>query len=141
MLTEHRIEEYALSRTETRQLVNHQWTLDNGMTGGIRLPFSRKGILDVSDDGKVYSANTDDFLIRVYHPEDGYRRAIYHPFQNDPLEEQEALHAFIPICGSGSVMPTFPIPGRPWKISWWMMKTGSGSPPLWMTRRSTGGGF
>lgn len=82
--------------TETMQLLNHQWTLDNGMVGGIRLPFSRKGVLDVSDDGMVYSANTEDFLIKVYHPDEGYRRAIWHPFENDPLEEEEGLNAFHP---------------------------------------------
>lgn len=73
---------------------NHQFTLPNGMVGGVRLPFSDKGIWAKDNNGNIYYANTQQFLIKVFGPDGSYRKAYYHPFENDPLEEQEVLNEF-----------------------------------------------
>lgn len=59
-----------------------------------QLPAGREGIIDVSDDGTIYQANTGEFLIRVFDIEEGYRGAIWYPFENDPVETSEMLDRY-----------------------------------------------
>lgn len=83
---------------ETVQQINHTFTVPNmgGMVGGVDLPFTDMGLLTTSPGGKVYKANTSEFLLAEIDPSDSTRRHIYYPYQNDPLTEQEGLNEFDP---------------------------------------------
>lgn len=74
---------------------SHNWTMENGMAAGIPLPYTSQGIVSVSDGGLIYTAETSHFLISIYHPEEGYLRSIYYPFENDPLEMEEIEELYV----------------------------------------------
>lgn len=49
------------------------------------MPFSRSSLVVVSGEGKIYTAWTEDFLIKEYDLKGNYRWAIYYPYQNREL--------------------------------------------------------
>lgn len=86
-----------------------RFTSERGAAASTQLPAGREGIMDVSDDGTIYQANTGEFLIRVFDVEEGYRGAIWYPYENDPVETSEMLDRY-----SGGLYDRFPkeeIPG------------------------------
>lgn len=70
----------------------HQFTMSNGMASGMSLPFSDEGIWAINDDSQLYHANTSQFLIKIYDTNGEYQKAFFHPFDHDPLEEDEVLN-------------------------------------------------
>lgn len=79
---------------EQMRYMNHQFQVGNGMVGGITLPFTNKGIVDVSPNGTIYHANTREFLVKTYNPDGTYRNAIYYPYADRPLTREAALALF-----------------------------------------------
>lgn len=76
------------------RLLRHTFQSPNGGVGGITLPFTNKGIVDVSPNGTIYHANTREFLVKTYNPEGTYRNATYYPYANHPLTREAALAQF-----------------------------------------------
>ncbi|MTI86840.1 MAG: 6-bladed beta-propeller [Balneolaceae bacterium] len=72
----------------------HSGRKTGGQLVGIVLPFSTHGIVKLSAEGSIYHVNTAEFLIQKYDADGTYQRAIYYPFNNDPLEESEVLAEF-----------------------------------------------
>lgn len=70
-----------------------QFTSERG-AGSTQLPAGREGIMDVASDGTIYQANTGEFLIRIYNADGEYRRAIWYPYENDPVETSEMLERY-----------------------------------------------
>jgi len=58
------------------------------------LPFLGKTIITLSDNDYIYTAWTDDFLIKVYGPKGNYVRAFYYPFEKKPIRREELLSLF-----------------------------------------------
>lgn len=93
---------------EQQRLLNYQGTVDDGGEVYVQLPFTSKGIVKVAPDGTIYHANSRDFLIRIYRADGEYQRAIYYPFDRDPLERKEALDQFSPWLHSAVRDADFP---------------------------------
>lgn len=55
------------------------------------LPFGRRSMLSLADDDKIYTAWSEDFLIKIYSPDGTYDRAIYHPYKQSELDKSEVL--------------------------------------------------
>jgi len=58
------------------------------------LPFLGRTIITLSDNNYIYTAWTDDFLIKVYGPEGNYVRAFYYPFEKKPIRRGDLLSLF-----------------------------------------------
>ena len=54
-------------------------------------PFLRKSLRTVSTTDSIYSAWTEDFLIKVYSPDGVYQRAIYYPVKKRSLARDDIL--------------------------------------------------
>lgn len=54
-------------------------------------PYGRKSLLSISDTDKLYSAWTEDFLIKVYNHDGSYERAIYYPYSKSDLNKSKIL--------------------------------------------------
>lgn len=57
-------------------------------------PFGGRGLQAVSSDNRIYTAWTEEMLIKVYNSDGTYERAFYHPFQNSRLGRTEARHFY-----------------------------------------------
>jgi len=79
---------------ETIGLRRHQFSRPNGGAASIRLSYSRKGVLEISGNGNIYHINTGKLAIKIYSTDGTYRRAIYHPFDNEPLKEDDVLENY-----------------------------------------------
>lgn len=55
------------------------------------LPHSRNPLMAVANDGKIYSACSDNFLIKVYNANGDYRKAIYYSYDNAKLDPNEII--------------------------------------------------
>ena len=62
----------------------------------LSLPYSAEGIIAVGPEQDIYHVNTEDILIQIFDENGEYLRAVYYPYINDPLEEQEVLDRFHP---------------------------------------------
>ncbi|MEX0721557.1 MAG: 6-bladed beta-propeller [Balneolaceae bacterium] len=82
--------------TENKSTETHTGDTGRGHRATIRVPYSTRGELDVTQDGKIYQVDTGDFLIKVFNLTGELERSIYYPFEKDPLEEQEVLDRFHP---------------------------------------------
>lgn len=49
------------------------------------MPFSRSSLVTVSDDGLIYTAWTEEFLIKVHDLHGVYQRAFYYPYEKSRL--------------------------------------------------------
>ncbi|MDR8393824.1 6-bladed beta-propeller [Aliifodinibius sp. S!AR15-10] len=60
-----------------------QWTLYTfrGGTHATHLPIHGKPLMTVSQDGRIFSARSGEFLIKVHDPDGQYLRAFYHPYK------------------------------------------------------------
>lgn len=56
-----------------------------GRPGIFSTSFSRSSLIDMDDEGRIYTAWTDDFLIEVHDREGEYKRAYYYPYDNAGL--------------------------------------------------------
>ncbi len=54
------------------------------------MPFTRSALATVDNDGTIYSAWSEEFLVKIYNPKGEYEKALYLPFQNSSLTEGEA---------------------------------------------------
>lgn len=54
-------------------------------------PYGRRSLLSIAEDDRMYSAWTEDFLIKIYNPDGSYERAIYYPYQKSELDMNEVL--------------------------------------------------
>lgn len=72
----------------------HQYTSPNGGAASMRLSYSQEGVVEISGNGDIYHANTGELAIKIYDADGTYQRAVYHPFDNDPLEEDEVLENY-----------------------------------------------
>lgn len=70
---------------------NHKFTAPNGAAASISLPFSDKDIWDIDTNGKIYKASTGEFLIKIFEPDGSYYKAIYYPYDHDPLQKEEEV--------------------------------------------------
>jgi len=52
------------------------------------LPFLGRTIITISNDNHIYTAWTDDFLIKVYGPDGNYVRAFYYPFRKKSIRRK-----------------------------------------------------
>lgn len=61
--------------------------LPNGLIGARKVPFGRKSLIAVSEDRHIFSAWTDQFLIKEFDSKGNYLRAWYCPYTNPPLTQ------------------------------------------------------
>lgn len=54
-------------------------------------PFGRESLFVTGADDRIYTAWTEDFLIKVYSPEGSYERSYYMPYTKSPLDIGEVL--------------------------------------------------
>lgn len=75
--------------------------VDNGrrFNAGYAYEFLGKPLMAVSDDSHIYTAWTEDFLVRIYGPDGGYQRAFYYPYDRKRLERQEAIKNVMDLGG------------------------------------------
>lgn len=55
------------------------------------MPYTRSPLIEVSDDGHMYSVWTEDFLIKVFDPYGEYVRALYFPYEKSKLSYRDAI--------------------------------------------------
>lgn len=58
------------------------------------LPFGRQSMLELAEDDKIYTAWSEDFLIKVHSADGSYERAIYHPYIKSELDKNEILQDY-----------------------------------------------
>jgi hypothetical protein len=58
---------------------------------GVFRHFAARPLLTLSEDDQIYSAWSEDFLIKVYDREGNYLRAWYYPYQKVKLTKENAL--------------------------------------------------
>lgn len=51
--------------------------------------FSRRTLMDISDDDHIYSAWSEEFLVEKYDPEGNYIQAFYYPYTNREVSRQD----------------------------------------------------
>lgn len=56
------------------------------------LPLPEKPLFTVSQEGRIYSAYTDEFLIHVHSPDGTHLHAYYFPFERSILDPAEVIH-------------------------------------------------
>jgi hypothetical protein len=56
-------------------------------------PFATREIMTLSGNEKIYSANTDEFLIMVHSSDGDYSSAFYYPTKPKPLTREEAVES------------------------------------------------
>lgn len=80
--------DYLLELRANRRYYGGQNTLtkDGYVIGPFVMPFNRSSLIGVTDQDTIYTAWTEDFLIKVYGPDGTYERAIYYPVQKTPLD-------------------------------------------------------
>ncbi|HSH53346.1 MAG TPA: 6-bladed beta-propeller, partial [Bacteroidales bacterium] len=65
--------------------------------GGLNLlkpPFTRSSLMAVSEDGTIFSAWSEEFLIKVYSPEGHYLYAFYYPLMPSSLNKKSFLDLY-----------------------------------------------
>lgn len=45
-------------------------------------------------DNYIYTSRTGDFLVKIHSPKGQYRRAIYYPYENPPLDKQDIIDSY-----------------------------------------------
>jgi hypothetical protein len=60
------------------------------------LPFYGKLLMNLSDDNNIYTAWSENFLIKVYNQDGEYRYAFYYPYERVPLSQASSKEAEIP---------------------------------------------
>lgn len=74
---------------DTRYLTG---TVKNGdFSIGVFRNFATRPLLTLSEEDQIYSAWSEDFLIKVYDSKGNYVRAWYYPYQNVRLTEENAI--------------------------------------------------
>lgn len=63
-------------------------TAVDGDPGRLTASFLKSTLISVSQTGDIYTAWSDDFLIKVYDSEGDYLRAIYYPYENSMLDRE-----------------------------------------------------
>lgn len=58
------------------------------------LPFGRRPLLTLGDGDKIYTAWSEDFLIKVHSVDGSYERAVYHPYKKSELDKSEVLEEY-----------------------------------------------
>ncbi len=66
----------------------------NGSKNMTRHSFMNQSLLDVSSDGTIYSAWSEDFLVKIYHKDGEYKSAIYYPFEKSTFNDDSFLNRF-----------------------------------------------
>lgn len=64
----------------------HTYANGYSLRSPFTMPFTRETVVAVSPDGPIYTAWTEDFLIKVYDKKGNYIRAFYYPVPNSPLD-------------------------------------------------------
>ncbi len=93
-------------RVESGQIFKRRYVnITNGLGGGqgVEPPFvitnppipsSRSSLMAISPDGNIISAWSQNFLIKEYGPEGKYQQAVYHPYENVPINTQNYMKRF-----------------------------------------------
>lgn len=55
-------------------------------------PFGGNSLLELSENGDIFTAWTRDFLIHLHNTDGEKKGAYYYPFQNAPLDRDEAIN-------------------------------------------------
>lgn len=58
------------------------------------LPITPSSLMAVSDDGHIYSSETDDFLIKEYASDGSYQRAVYYPYKQVSVNQNEIINHY-----------------------------------------------
>ncbi|GAA5521071.1 6-bladed beta-propeller [Aliifodinibius salicampi] len=58
------------------------------------LPFAIKPLLAFSSEGNLYSARTDEFLIKLHDRAGDYQEAFYYPYERSPLNKEELISRY-----------------------------------------------
>lgn len=66
-------------------------------------PFGGRGLISVSDDGRIYYLWSEDFLVRVLDSDGNDLHAFYYPVEKAELENTEALNFY----GTGPSVESF----------------------------------
>lgn len=66
--------------------ITYQWFI-------IPPPFATRGLMAMSGDERIYSANTGEFLIHVHDSEGNRHSSFYYPFENRELTRREAVNS------------------------------------------------
>lgn len=56
-------------------------------------PFSARGLVAHSTDDRIFSAWTDNILIKVHNSDGVYERSFYHPFVKHALNREDAINS------------------------------------------------
>lgn len=78
---------------------------DNGHTMAGTKPLSRTTLTVISNSGQIYSAWSDNFLIKVYDAQGNYLKSFYYPFQNRPFNRDIFLNQH-----TGNIMKKIELP-------------------------------
>jgi hypothetical protein len=65
-----------------------------GQKIAMKLPFSRKPLMAVSDNDHIFFAWSEDFLIKEYDEDGKYLRAFYYPFENRELSRKQVIDTY-----------------------------------------------
>lgn len=76
-----------------------------------RLPVNRSSLIAVSANGTIYSAWSENFLIKIFNTHGEYQRAFYYSLQNKPfsLSKLELGSTKSQILANASVPKTWPV--------------------------------
>ncbi len=56
-------------------------------------PFETRGLLAMSGEDRIYSANTEEFLIHVHDAEANHHSSFYYPFEEQELTRGDAINS------------------------------------------------
>ncbi len=59
-----------------------------------RLPYARSTLISIGPNDKIYSAWTEDFLIKIFSPNGEYERAIYFPIEKSTLNPDKIIEKY-----------------------------------------------
>jgi hypothetical protein len=65
-----------------------------GLSLEISLPVYEKPLITVSGEGKIYAAQSGEFLIKAYDENGDYVQSFYYPYENSPLNREDLVERY-----------------------------------------------
>ena len=95
--------------------------------------FATRGLMTMAGDDRIYSANTEKFLIHVHDTEGNHQSSFYYPFESRELSRNEAVESVDDHEQLRDAVQSMQIPGR-WPVLRQMFSDNSGR--IWISVNS-----
>ncbi|GAA5521053.1 6-bladed beta-propeller [Aliifodinibius salicampi] len=65
-----------------------------GLSLEISLPVYERPLIAVSREGRIYAAQSGEFLVKAYDENGNYEQSFYYPYENSPLDRDDLVQRY-----------------------------------------------